>query len=321
MTVVAQTPGVGGAAQESPQLPLPGRDLASEQALIKEAHRRRRRRRLVIAGIVVVLVAGAVPATVSLVGGRAAVARLGSGAGGARFGPPLSTRGGQTTMVIRLPDGRGFALNYPRSLNLGRFDLTAGGQVNWPDPTGNLECCDEYLAPYYGSIASLFTGGPLAVYRRAAGQGVPYYAGTQAKFPYTDPSVDYLAFSFGRWAVLVPDRRSDPYRARMTDQQRSTWASAFDAHVTKGGYLIFSPKPPLQVLRGAIDVTLRGNDGLIEIAGPQTCASTQLTPQLIPAGRAWCDSGAGVHISVTGHANLVDPASSGLAIRSLASVS
>jgi hypothetical protein len=239
-----------------------------------------------------------------------------------RFVPPTTTHGGRTTMAIRLPDGRGFSLSYPRSLDLARFHLTAAGQINWPVTSGRYSCCSEAAAPYYGTVASIFAGKPLATYRGVHGTKVPYFSGAQVKLQnYYEPGYDYLVFTFGPWVVPVLDiRHTSYYTARATDGERATWARSFDAHLTKGGYLVFAPRAPLHVSRGRMDIVLQGNDNSLEIGGPQTCSATQAAPQVIPLGRAWCDPSAGVHLSVTGQSKFVDLASSGLAIRPLAPV-
>jgi hypothetical protein len=288
------------------------------QLLFREA-RQRRRRRWLIAGIVaVVLTAGVAVVVVAVGGGPGSVPHTTAGTGTTRFIPPTTTKGNVTTMVLRLPDGRGYDLTYPKSLDLSHFTFTAAGQVNWPASTGQFSCCSKASAPLFGSTFSLFQGKPLAIYRGADGQAVPYYSGAQERHPFFTSNMDYLMFSFGPWVVPVADPAQTSYfMARMTNVQRATWAASFDAHVTRDGYLVFSPKAPLHIVRGSIDVILQGAGGGIEIAGPQTCPATQLTPQLIPAGRAWCDSGADVRVSVTGQTDLVDSVSSGLAIRTL----
>ena len=91
-----------------------------------------------------------------------------------RFLPPTYSRGDQTTMVIRIPDGRGFLLSYSKVLHLSGFDLTTSGQVGWPVDSGIAACCDRVMAPYYGTVASLFTGSPLGSYRGSRGQRILY---------------------------------------------------------------------------------------------------------------------------------------------------
>ena len=107
------------------------------------------------------------------------------------------------------------------------------------------------------------SGKPLAVYRGAHGQAVPYYAGTQERYPFLYTNMDYLAFQFGPWVVLVEDiAHSSYYTARMTSHERTTWARSFDARITKGGYLVFQPHAPLRVQRGSIDITHDGGQRL-----------------------------------------------------------
>jgi hypothetical protein len=224
-------------------------------------------------------------------------------------------------MDIRLPDGRGFALSYPQALQLSSYHLTLGGEVNWPVVSGRFTCCDEYAVPHYGTIGSIFAGRPLAVYRGAHGEPVPYYGGAQASTSFTYPDMDYLAFTFGHWVVLVEDMgHTSYYTARMTNAERAIWARSFDAHVTKGGYLVFAPRSPLHLYRGArtIDIILHGDSGnLLEIAGPQSCPATQSNPEVYVGQRSWC--AAGIHIDVSGQPALVDQASD-ISIRSLPAV-
>jgi hypothetical protein len=291
------------------------------EALIKEARRRHRRRLIWVGAAVALLVAGLTAVVTIKYGNGHRTPSANQSTQGPRFVPPTATRNGRTTMAIRLPDGRGFALTYPRSLNLARFGLTVGGEVNWPVTTGTFRCCDQYMAPYYGTVASIFSGQPLATYRGVHGAKVPYYWGGQAESPYHEPGFDYLVFTFGRWVVPVMDiGHTSYYTARMTDNERATWARSFDAHLTKGGYLVFAPHAPLQLSRGEMDIVLHGSDGTLEIGGPQSCTDTQAAPQIIPAGRAWCDPSAGVRLSVTGQSRFVDLSSSGLVIRRLGPV-
>ena len=224
-------------------------------------------------------------------------------------------------MVIRIPDGRGFALSYPSSLQLAGASLTAGGEIAWVATKGPDQCCSSYVAPYYGAVDSIFTGKPLAVSVGAKGAAVPYYSGNQAAPPFRDPAADYLAFTFGPWVVLVRDAvRSGDYTARMTEGERTVWARSFDAHITKGGFLVYSPRPPLRVHRGAVDVVLNAKTGLIEIAGPQACAATRSEPQDFAGGRAWCDRKADAHVSFTGTPGFVDLASLSVTLKKLAPI-
>lgn len=220
-------------------------------------------------------------------------------------------------MVIRLPDGRGYSLSYASSLGLSHFELTINGQVAWPVRSGAVSCCDKDVIPVYGPASRLFFGHPIAVYRGAGDREVPYYWGGQATPPFTAPYQDYLVFSVGPWSVLVSDPvRTGYYEARMTARERMTWASAFDAHITKGGFLVMAPRPPLRVVRGDVDVILHGGAvGLVEFGAP--CGLTPSNPQPIPAGMAWCDPKSHVQTSVTGQPAFVALASRSLAVQSL----
>jgi hypothetical protein len=231
-----------------------------------------------------------------------------------RFVAPTTRRDGHTSLLVQLPDGRGFDLAYPTAFDLSKMTVTAGSQVVWSVRTGGLRCCDEYLSPVYGDVASIFgSARPIAVYRGADGRSVRYFSGADAGSGYYEPGMDYLAFQFGHWVVLAMDiGRSGYSTARMTETQRATWARSFHAHVDRAGYLIFDPRPPLTLYRGdrTIDVVLHGGANLIEITGPTSCqgeGSTQALPRVItnPPGLGWCDAGAGVRVSVTGATGFV----------------
>jgi hypothetical protein len=301
----------------------PEQPIATDLQLLFREARQRRRRRWLVAGIVVVILTAGVGVVAGLVGGGNGPANhTTADTRTRRFIPPTTTKGNTTTMLLRLPDGRGYDLMYPKSLDLSQFTLTAGGQVNWPVSTGRFGCCSKYSAPYSGSPSSLFQGKPLAVYRGANGQAVPYYSGTQERYPFLYTNMDYLAFQFGQWTVLVDDpAQSSYFTARMSNDQRASWAHSFDAHMTKGGYLVFRPLSPLRVERGAIDVVLTHSDGSLEISGPVACSASQSVPTVNAGVTAWCDPGAGVRVAATGTASFTSSAASGLRIASLQPVS
>lgn len=304
MTIVASSPDQSAAAD--PQL------------LFREARQRRRRRWLSVGIVLVAITALGVGVAVSG-GGKDGLSNPGSLTTGAgRFIPPTATKGDATTMQLRLPDGRGFALTYPTSLDLSQSTITAGGQVDWAAQTGPLQCCGEYIAPYRGSVSSIFYGKPLATYRGAHGGVVPYYAGTQERFPLLYANMDYLAFHFGPWVVLVGDMvHSSNWTARMTNSQRATWARSFDAHITGDGYLVFRPHPPLDVSRGSIDVVLKHAYGSLEISGPVTCSAAQSSPTVNAGITSWCDPRSEVRVAAFGTVAFAKAAATGLRITAL----
>jgi hypothetical protein len=305
MTVIEGPPQAEAAPQAPPELLFP------------EAHKRRRRRRLTVSLVGLVLVAAIGSALLIDPGGQPPARGPSLASAPPRFTPPTTSHGDRTTMLIRIPDGRGYALSYASSIGLSHFVLTVSGQVVWPRRSGAMSCCTKTVTPVYSPISRLFFGRPIAVYRGAGGRSVPFYRGVQAAFPWTAPNQDYLGFSFGRWSVLVSDPvHSGPFEARMTAAERMTWASAFDAHISKGGYLVLAPRPPLRVLRGDVDVILHGGAvGLVEFGAP--CGLTPSNPQPIPAGLPWCDPKSLVQTSVTGQPTFVALAARSLTIQSL----
>ena len=293
------------------------RSAGDPQLLFREARQRRRRRWLTSAIVSVVLTAGIAVIVLAAGGGTGPNNPAAFTVGASRFVPPFTTSANATTMLLRLPDGRGFALTYPKSLDLSQFTVTAGGQVDWAVHSGALTCCSEYVAPYYGSVSSVFGGKPLAEYRGAHGQVVPYFAGTQERFPLLYPNMDYLAFHFGPWVVLVGDMvHSSYWTARMTNSERSTWARDFDAHIVSGGYLVLRPHSPLTVSRGAFDIVLTHDGSSLEISGPNACSPVQSSPMLSAGIGSWCDPHSNARIAATGSSDFVATAS-GLHVKSL----
>ena len=291
------------------------------QLLFKEARRRRRRRvgTVLVLAVVSALVIGLVA---SAGGGGGPQHPTAAPTGAARFIPPTTTKGAITSMALRLPDGRGFALTYPTSLDLSQSTVTAGGQIDWPAQTGPLLCCGEYVAPHYGTVSSVFSGKPIAVYEGLHGQAVPYYAGTQERFPFLYANMDYLAFQFGPWVVLVGDMARSSYgTARMTNAERATWARSFDAYITPGGYLVYRPHAPLTVSRGPIDIVLRHGGGLLEISGPVGCAAPLPSPTVNAGITSWCDPRSQVRVAATGAVSFTKAAAFHLHIAPLRPVS
>jgi hypothetical protein len=289
------------------------------QLLFKEARRRRRRRvgTVIVLAVVTALVIG----VVASVGGKGVLQNpTAAPTGAARFIPPTTTSGAVTSMALRLPDGRGFDLSYPTSLDLSPFTLTAGGQVNWAVQTSPLKCCGVFVAPHYGTVSSVFSGKPIAVYQGLHGQAVPYFAGTQERFPLLYANMDYLAFQFGPWVVLVGDMAHSSYgTARMTNAERTTWARSFDAYITQGGYLVYRPHAPLTVSRGPIVFSHAG--GSLEISGPVGCTAPLTSPTVNAGITSWCDPRSQVRVAATGTVAFTKAAASRLHIAPLRPVS
>jgi len=56
------------------------------------------------------------------------------------------------------------------------------------------------------------------------------------------PDSDYLAFQFGHWTVLVYDYQEAG--ARMSEEQRSLWATHLHGREIAGGWFILEPIHP-----------------------------------------------------------------------------
>ena len=279
---------------------LPEIPTAADPELLFREARQRRRRRWLIAGIFGVVVTALVVGVVVSVGGIGDLQNPASlSTAGGRFIPPTSTKGDATTMQLRLPDGRGFTLSYPKSLDLSRSTITAGGQVDWTAQTGPLQCWTS-VAPYFGSVSSVFYGKPLAYIEALRASRSLLCRYTRA-VPPPYSNMDYLAFWFGPWVVLVGDMAHSSYwTARMTTAKRATWARSFDAYITQGGYLVYHPHSPLTVSRGPIDIVLSHVGGSLEISGPVECTASLSSPSVNEGITCWCDPRSQVRVAATG---------------------
>ena len=153
-------------------------------------------------------------------------------------------------MPITFPDGTTAELRYPPELDLAHTSIQPYTSAGGPPEVGR-----DFTA-VYGQAEEVLTG-----WEEEGGRGkaelltaYPDGRGGSVGFWRTSDS-DYLAFQFGSWTVLVYDYQEPG--ARMSDEQRSLWATHLRGQETSGGWLILEADPPLWLTRAG------------EHAGPQ----------------------------------------------------
>jgi hypothetical protein len=149
---------------------------------------------------------------------------------------------------LTLVDGSRIALSLPRVL---------ADEITGFVPVGgaNLDGHSRVLDVYHGSITEMFRDlRPLATYRDALGNLVPYYS-------FAGMTANGMASQFGSWVVLLWDE--DPaVEEPSSDADRMRFASLLSGHETEDGYLVLDPVEPMTVgsLNGSVGV-LRGEAG------------------------------------------------------------
>ena len=108
------------------------------------------------------------------------------------FVPATTTSAGRTALPLVLPDGTSIELSYPDNWDLTSHGLSIGGSGQVPGYGRDFHI---RYAPV-GRLAEQYSWELLDTYFDEDGQPVGFY-----RLP--GESIDYLAFQFGPWAVLV----------------------------------------------------------------------------------------------------------------------
>jgi hypothetical protein len=129
--------------------------------------------------------------------------------------------------------------------------------------------------------------------------------------------VDYLAFQFGNWTVLVFDYRND---FRMTEEIRALWATNLTGQTSEDGYLVLSAEAPLQLVYAGdypdpANMTMLGADGTVKLV-PGTCTPGPIDPIDGDARASWCDEGGKMTIEAYGTDLFQHGVDEGLVVRS-----
>jgi hypothetical protein len=200
-----------------------------------------------------------------------------------RFSPPIQQEGDTTVVSLTFLDGSSVELLMPATLDISSRGLSvySVGQIKrfardfWIFPAP----LDQVLLAFHCPRA-------INVYKDGAGEVIGLW-----RFP-ADPEIDYLAFPFGEWTVLVYDYRV-LRDARMTNRVRKLWATSLTGRETDDGFLVLTARPPLRLAAPASrykpTLTLFGKDGKVELIG------NYCPPQRQRRVSYWCLDG---HVTV-----------------------
>lgn len=152
------------------------------------------------------------------------------------FVPPTRQEGGKVVMPATFPDGTTAEILYSPELDLAHTGIQPYTSAAGPAGVG------RDFTIVYGQAEEVLSGWGeielLAEYPDGRGGTVGFWR---------TPDVDYLAFQFGSWTVLVYDYQ-DP-GARMSEEQRSLWATHLRGRETTGGWLVLEAESPLTLAR------------------------------------------------------------------------
>jgi hypothetical protein len=170
-----------------------------------------------------------------------------------RFVPPVERERGRVVLPLTFTDGTRAELRYPPALRLAERGVVPYGSGvldgDSPHPGRSDRVARDFVIVHgdVDQIMARWDGG--ATLRRTypgAGGGV---VGLW-ELPPGDFHVYYLAFQFGRWAVLVHDfpPEFDDGAASMTEEERASWALSMSGWETAGGFLRLDATSPLRLL-------------------------------------------------------------------------
>ena len=200
--------------------------------------------------------------------------------------------------------------------------------IEWP---ATLDLVSEGLIPYGwafisgGSSRDFFVrpGSVETVLEYLGGADLlgEYPNGTGAMVGLWRPQrdeVDYLAFQFGDWSVLVYDYRNS---LQMSDEHRALWATNFHGAVTEEGFLVLSADHPLQLVFAGdypapLNMTMHGADGDVKLT-PGACDPEVTDGIGDDAFAVWCTGDASMTIQAYGSLDFQRAVTDGLVVLSV----
>lgn len=220
--------------------------------------------------------------------------------------PPTQIDGDRTVVPVVFPDGTRADLSFSADL-----DLTSHGLA--PYSSGRSPGFDRDFFIRYGPVeefAGEYSWELLDTYLDGSGESVGFY-----RIP--GDEVDYLAFQFERWLVLVYDYRLVASGPRMTDEDRVVWLKNFHGTVTDEGFLVLEATPPLTLAQegdhAGPQLSLHGSDGGLTLYLAD-CESTD-EPERTDDYVNWCHAASGIRIMASGPSDFMDRVVSDFEIR------
>ncbi len=226
-----------------------------------------------------------------------------------RFVPVLHLEGGTLSLDIVFVDGSQTTIEWPVALDLVSEGVIPYGWAFIPGGSSR----DFFVRP--GTVEDVLVrlGGADLVGEYLDGTGA-----TVGLWRPQGDEVDYLAFQFGNWSVLVYDYRDD---LQMSDEHRALWATNFHGEATGEGFLVLSAGHPLQLVFAGdypapLSMTLHGADGDVKLT-PGACEPGVIDGIDGDAFAAWCTVEANMTIQAYGTGNFQQAVAEGLVVRSV----
>lgn len=228
-----------------------------------------------------------------------------------RFVPSLPLEDGLATLEVVFVDGSRATVAWPVEIDLVSRGLVPYG---WAYVLGE-SARDLFIRP--GSIGDTLEllGGAELIDAYPDAEGTPI-----GLWRPPDEEVDYLAFQFGDWSVLVFDYREGFFR--FSADERGLWAASLRGTTTEDGFLLLSTDFPLQLAYAGgdfpaeVSMMMRGEQGEVDlIAGP--CEPGIIDQIGVGAFATWCTGGGRIKVRAFGAAAFQQTVFDSLEVRSV----
>ena len=226
-----------------------------------------------------------------------------------RFVPSLPLEDGVLSLDVVFVDGSTSHVEWPGTLDLVSHGLIPYG---WAF-IGGGSSRDFFVRP--GTIEDVLDqlGGADLVGDYPDGAGA-----TIGLWRPANDTVDYLAFQFGGWTVLVYDYRND---LMMSDEDRALWAASFHGQESEAGFLVLTADYPLRLVFAGnypapLNMTLRGDNGEVKLT-PGLCDPSVTNGIDSDAFVVWCNEDANMTVQAYGSRDFQQAVLDGLVIRSV----
>jgi len=218
-----------------------------------------------------------------------------------RFVPEVLIEGSTASLVVTFPDGSRAELSWPVDLDLLSGGVTPSAWALVP----HRQARDFFIRRGHAEEVVGVFGSPSLIeeYQDQSGGKVGLWR------PEGWSDVDFLAFEFDSWVVLVYDYRSGEYGGDpMADEDRQVWVSSLHGRETEDGFLVLSADEPLHIAgAGAypspMSLTLWSEEGEMDLV-PEVCEAGFISPtDVINDGddfSHWCDASGLLSIRIGG---------------------
>ena len=223
------------------------------------------------------------------------------------FVPEVFVDQGVASMVVLFPDGSTVDLAWPADLDLVSDGLLPYAWAQIPHRVARDFVIRHGEVP--DVLATLGDARLLQEYPNGVG-------GTVGLWQVSGDEVDYLAFDFDPWTVLVYDYRGF---GRMSDADRELWATNFHGMTTDEGFLTLTADHPLRLsLAGEypspMQIALHSPRGVVWLV-PEDCAPGFVSEIDLDDFAHWCDGSGRISIRVSGTPEFQQAVHDGLVVQ------